>query len=445
MRPTYDLDGNLLAGLEKSHDIEARNQFVLSYNANNRLIQVSNNGERQASYGYDNKGRRVRMENTVMIYDGYNAIAEYSYSRRTLEHTYAWGPDMSSSLEQGAGGVGGLLSDTDYTGQLPVVSYPLYDGNGNITEYLTEENGGSISAHYEYDAFGNILKKTAERHYSYQFSTKPYDDETGLIYYNYRHYDPVAGRWTARDLIGESGGDNLYVFLQNAGISGIDYLGNRFSRYAEDVNSLPFPPLKTGQTGAGGCVMLGRSNGITYPIEPYGEEEFLTLEEEVDGVDVYSTTTVMKGAEGNIKIHIFYNPDSITPNTDEFRRVEAHERIHAYILKEEWNEGFEKIAFDDGINYCKKECSMIMAKIVFYVMKMAIRNANIRNLNFDISEYGYRDPFTFRRLEIKRNKCFNMRELLFRKAKKQIDKYNEKECAPYPGKFQKLEAEEYLY
>ncbi len=436
IRPTYDLDGNLLTGLEKSHDIEARNQFVLSYNSNNRLIQVSNNGEHQASYGYDNKGRRVHKENTVMIYDGYNAIAEYSYSRRTLEHTYAWGPDMSSSLEQRAGGVGGLLSDTDYTGQLPVVSYPLYDGNGNVTEYLTEENGGSISAHYEYDVFGNILKKTAGRHYSYQFSTKPYDDETGLIYYNYRHYDPIAGRWVARDSIGESGGNNLYVFLQNAGISGIDYLGNRFSRYSEDINSLPYPPLQSGHAGKNNnCVMPARSDGVTCPSAPMSGMNFVTLENEVDGVEVYSTTSVLDTPDGAIQIDLYYNPDRQTPNTDRFRIAEAHERIHAAIIKEEWNIAVEKIMFDQGRNYCKKDCSITMAKIIHNVMISAIYNFNIRNLNFDIYEYGRLDPYLFWELNQKRNDSEMKRIKLTKEINKLIDEYNEKNALPIRGHF----------
>lgn len=43
-------------------------------------------------------------------------------------------------------------------------------------------NGGSIAAHYEYDAFGNIIRQTGNMEFAHRFSTKPYDALTGLYY-----------------------------------------------------------------------------------------------------------------------------------------------------------------------------------------------------------------------------------------------------------------------
>lgn len=37
----------------------------------------------------------------------------------------------------------------------------------------------------------------------------------------------MAGRWASRDPIGETGGENLYLFLKNNGVGWIDYLGMR--------------------------------------------------------------------------------------------------------------------------------------------------------------------------------------------------------------------------
>ena len=52
-------------------------------------------------------------------------------------------------------------------------------------------------------------------------------DETasGMFYYGFRYYDPVAGRWPNRDPIGEQGGLNAYAFVENDGINAWDYLG----------------------------------------------------------------------------------------------------------------------------------------------------------------------------------------------------------------------------
>ena len=123
---------------------------------------------------------------------------------------------------QGAGGVGGLLSVNDGT----ATYYPTYDGNGNVSEYL--DSTGAVQAHYEYDPFGRttVATGTKAQDFSHRFSTKPLDQETGLYYYGYRYYDPVTGRWPSRDPIGEMGGANLYGFVTNNAISGVDYLGN---------------------------------------------------------------------------------------------------------------------------------------------------------------------------------------------------------------------------
>ena len=59
----------------------------------------------------------------------------------------------------------------------------------------------------------------------YRFSSKYLDAETGFYYYGYRYYDPAMGRWLSRDPIGEQGGVNLYVIVQNDTLGQWDYLG----------------------------------------------------------------------------------------------------------------------------------------------------------------------------------------------------------------------------
>lgn len=88
-----------------------------------------------------------------------------------------------------------------------------------------------ITAHYEYAPFGDV---TADIHYTsvtnvnvcafnpFRFSGEYVDDMLGIVYYNYRHYNPVIGRWMNYDKIG-AGVD--YVFLQNRGLDLTDSLG----------------------------------------------------------------------------------------------------------------------------------------------------------------------------------------------------------------------------
>jgi RHS repeat-associated protein len=60
---------------------------------------------------------------------------------------------------------------------------------------------------------------------AWAFSTKYRDRESGLLYFGFRFYDPVNGRWPSRDPIEESGGDNLYGFSKNSPIGKYHILG----------------------------------------------------------------------------------------------------------------------------------------------------------------------------------------------------------------------------
>ncbi|TVM03369.1 MAG: hypothetical protein CV087_05745, partial [Candidatus Brocadia sp. WS118] len=227
---TYDDDGNLTA-------ISGVKNVLYTFNAENQLITtqpttpVLNN--KKVDFVYDYQGRRVQKivsnwagvawvtESTKrFVYDGWNVIEEQTVAGTSKY--YVWGLDLSQSL-QGAGGVGGLLTMFDGVGSYAY----LYDGNGNVGQMINNV-GGAISAHYEYDPYGNSILATGSQAAGnpYRFSTKYLDTEYNLYYYGYRYYDPLTGRWLSRDPIGEKGGINLQSFVVNNSINKIDLLGN---------------------------------------------------------------------------------------------------------------------------------------------------------------------------------------------------------------------------
>ena len=153
------------------------------------------------------------------LYDGLGLIAELDSSDNATM-TYAWGLDMSGTL-QGAGGVRGLLLVTDHaTGK---DHYVDIDGQGNVRR-LVDSSDGSLSAEYEYGPFGESLRATGNfaNKNRFRFSTKFDDPETRLLYYGMRYYNPTTGRWISRDPIGEAGGINLYGFVGNDPVSRVD-------------------------------------------------------------------------------------------------------------------------------------------------------------------------------------------------------------------------------
>ena len=230
--PIYDQDGNATA---YPLPVDPATNATLAYDGENRLISVTT-GTTTVSYVYDSQSRRIaRTEGastTIYLYDGWNCIAEYTRQNSSfnLHNSHTWGLDLSGSL-QGAGGVGGLLATTKFP--LPLgdgqgesaAYYATYDGNGNISEYMTAS--GTIAAHYQYDPFGRVIIAIGSNaaDFGYRFSSKPVDLATALYYYGFRWYNPYIGRWTSGDPIGESGGLNLLAFVKNRGVSKIDILG----------------------------------------------------------------------------------------------------------------------------------------------------------------------------------------------------------------------------
>jgi RHS repeat-associated protein len=98
-------------------------------------------------------------------------------------------------------------------------------------------------ANYEYGPFGEVIRATgpAAKLNPLRFSTKFTDDETGLLYYGHRYYNPSTGRWPSRDPIEEIGfqlfsssfGENqspddtanLYSFVDNSPVGSVDCIG----------------------------------------------------------------------------------------------------------------------------------------------------------------------------------------------------------------------------
>ena len=132
---------------------------------------------------------------------------------------------------------------TDSVSGTDVPHYALADANKNITEYF-DTNGNGV-AHYEYSPFGKITQQSGSgaSDFDFRFSSEYADDETGLVYYNYRYYSPELGRWLSRDPIGEKGGLNLYGMVGNDGINGWDLWGlDLFFLFEEEI--IPEPILE---------------------------------------------------------------------------------------------------------------------------------------------------------------------------------------------------------
>jgi RHS repeat-associated protein len=117
------------------------------------------------------------------------------------------------------------------------VLYYAHDGNKNVSEVVSDEN--EISAHYEYAPFGSVLVIHGEMASSnpWRFSSEYHDDISGLVYYNFRNYNAIYGRWVGRDPVAEKGCINLYCMLENQILYSYDFLGLKVSWASRDLSS----------------------------------------------------------------------------------------------------------------------------------------------------------------------------------------------------------------
>src|SRR5439155_1879632 len=106
---------------------------------------------------------------------------------------------------------------------------------------LIDATTGTTSGNFEYGPFGETIRLTpnSNNQSPFRFSTKYQDDESDLVYYGFRYFNPSTGRWLGRDPLGEVGfeclrggksktlgsGSNLYAFLSNDPLDQNDYLG----------------------------------------------------------------------------------------------------------------------------------------------------------------------------------------------------------------------------
>jgi RHS repeat-associated protein len=119
--------------------------------------------------------------------------------------------------------VGDVLAETHINGSL-TQTYLYVSNHRGDTVALLDAATGEIVAHYEYDAWGNVVSHSGQHAY-FTYSSKHFDENAGLYYYGYRWYDPVAKRWTQPDPSGLSEGLDLYCFCGNEPLDTVDAYG----------------------------------------------------------------------------------------------------------------------------------------------------------------------------------------------------------------------------
>lgn len=223
----YDEDGNQIKVKTSTGEWEVK------YNALNQAVRFTQDAKR-VECRYDYLNRRVEKavyEGEILvsrkrfIYRGFLQLAELDAANATemvqpvLRKTYLW-----DSMEPTATRI---LAMTlfDETGTYVENLFYTHDLLKNTTGLFDTQ--GERRALYEYGPYGNVLRMEGNMAEDNPFrsSSEYSDDELGLVYYNYRYYNDLDGRWINRDPIVERAQDNSYTYVSNMPCSLIDVRG----------------------------------------------------------------------------------------------------------------------------------------------------------------------------------------------------------------------------
>ena len=184
----YDDDGNQTLITTKT------GLWRVTYNGENRPIRWERDSDTKTlMMAYDHMGRRRAKNAQRFFYDGYLQVADDTGNSYTWDCTetiatrpLAW-TRYPDAVEQSG------------DGSASQIFFYTHDGNKNVSEVIAAD--GTLAAHYEYAPFGvlTVSRGTSAAANPWRFSSEHAEDDTATVYYNYRHYESMMGRWTEKD------------------------------------------------------------------------------------------------------------------------------------------------------------------------------------------------------------------------------------------------------
>jgi len=200
--PTYDGNGNL------TYD----GTFTYGYDAESRLISVTQGGTTIATYAYDALGHRkaktVGSTTTIYITDAdARAVVDYDGASGAVLRWYAFGAGPNK-----------VLSQVNVATNARATFIP--DIQGSIVGSLDSSSGTITKTGYQ------LYGESGSTAGTFRYTGGRIDPETnGLYDFRARMYSPTLGRFLQADPVGTRGGMNLYAYVGNDPLNLLDSLG----------------------------------------------------------------------------------------------------------------------------------------------------------------------------------------------------------------------------
>jgi RHS repeat-associated protein len=202
---TYTANGELATKSSGS------NLTTYQYDVLGNLTSVTLPNGTQVSYVVDAENNRVgKKVNSVLttgfLYDGRNLVAQLDGNNQIVSQ-FIYGSARNCPDYMVTGGV----------------TYRIFSDHLGSPRLVVNTSTGQIAQRMDYDEFGNVINDTNPGFQPFGFAGGLYDQDTKLVRFGARDYDPTVGRWTAKDPISFSGGDtNLYGYVLNDPVNMVD-------------------------------------------------------------------------------------------------------------------------------------------------------------------------------------------------------------------------------
>ncbi|MCU7850128.1 MAG: hypothetical protein KZQ89_19490 [Candidatus Thiodiazotropha sp. (ex Lucinoma kastoroae)] len=241
-RYQYDSNGNrthvngtLIATYDEQDRLLTYGDATYSYTANGELTEKTENGV-ITHFTYDVLGNlmQVRLPGDVTIdyvIDGRKRrIGKKVNGERVQGFLYKDQLNPIAELD----GTNNIISRFVYGTKINVPDYMIREGISYriVSDHLgsprlvINTETGEVVQRMDYDAWGNVILDNNPGFQPFGFAGGIYDQHTGFVKFGARDYDPVAGRWTAKDPIEFNGKDaNLYAYARLDPVNWFDPTG----------------------------------------------------------------------------------------------------------------------------------------------------------------------------------------------------------------------------
>jgi RHS repeat-associated protein len=290
---TYGNDSfTYMSSGELTSETAAGKKTTYEYDVLGNLIAATLPGGSKITYVIDAANRRVGKEvngvlTTGFLYDGSRVVAQLNGSNAIVSQ-FIYGTQSAAP---------------DYM-VLSGVTYRIFSDSLGSPRLIVNTTTGAVTEQIDYDEFGNVINDTNPGFQPFAFAGGLYDQDTKLVRFGARDYNPAIGRWTAKDRVLFAGGDtNLYEYVFDDPVNKTDPSGEGLGEYI--VNLLTSWGIDVGSSAAQGQPPDPTSalDGIPQPdaLPGLGPAEQIALNPD-NALDICNGIIALVGGGGGVNL-----------------------------------------------------------------------------------------------------------------------------------------------